>query len=268
MSLPALPAQSPAQKRLIARLIKVVQRDLAVQRVYLVGSLSGSTGPVDGWSDVDLWVIVRKGSRSRFERTTKWLHGLGRVLGEEAPRQEQGTVIQAVFEDGLALDVVFSPVLGRRHAKLLWARPGSRRPVLSVVSSSPRRQTRQQQLKDANSFWLTAEKAIKKVVRNDLLIGWHLALSLAQDCLVLQMRRRDLRAGTTVHRVGGWGNAIVNRLSGPGDRWDRMETLQAIERYASVYDSMACADVPGYKSKISIVRRLIRRAEADIRMAE
>lgn len=64
-----------------------------------------------------------------------------------------------------------------------------------------------------DEFWFKAAGAVAKVVRNDLLIGLHLAVDLARDSLVLQMTRRDREKKTTIHRIGGWGNEWQNKVN-------------------------------------------------------
>ncbi len=77
------------------------------------------------------------------------------------------------------------------------------------------------------------------MVRNDLLIGFHLALDLTRDTLVLQMMRRDQKKGTRIHRVGGWGHDIVDCFSWNASARAPLAILDLIARSGEAFDALA-----------------------------
>ena len=98
----------------------------------------------------------------------------------------------------------------------------------------------------AGPFWFKAAVAITKVVRNDLLIGAHLALDLARDCLVLQMMRRDREKGTTIHRTGGWGNELIDQLAVSEQQPSAQKILDLIQWSCETFDALATTLSPAY----------------------
>lgn len=118
-----------------------------------------------------------------------------------------------------------------------------------------------------DAFWFKATVAIGKVMRQDLLIAGHLALGLARDCLVLQMMRRDRALGTTVHRTGGWGNAVVGELWPGGGgaspvAGDADAILDLVARCATVFDRLATALSPTASPRAPLLQPSIAAARA------
>ena len=104
-----------------------------------------------------------------------------------------------------------------------------------------------------DAFWLKVSVTIAKVARNDWLIGLHLALDLARDCLVLQMIRRDQEKKTTVHRVGGWGNDLVHRMPWPDDIQSGEDVLNLVQESRMLYDELAATLLPNYNQRSSLL---------------
>ena len=112
----------------------------------------------------------------------------------------------------------------------------------------------------ADHFWFKAAVAITKVVRNDLLIGLHLALDLTRDCLVLQMIRRDREKRTKNHRIGGWGNELVARFSWDGQKCSPVKILDLITRSCETFDELALRLSPSYSQRGPLLFSIIELA--------
>lgn len=113
----------------------------------------------------------------------------------------------------------------------------------------------------AYQFWFKASVAVTKVMRNDLLIGAHLALDLARDCLVFGMILRDVDAGDTVHRHGGAYNEIVDQVGTGFTQPTAKGILNFVLQCALTYDALAVSRFSTYAPKAALFRDWIRDAK-------
>lgn len=244
------------QETAIARLSDAFKRDPAVCAVILTGSLADDAVPADFWSDVDLKVILSDDAVERYHAATDWLATFGRVVGLERHTSPLTKTLRVCLAGSQRFDFVFIPesVLQGESSlfyppcRVLW----SRLPALkSHIAPQPlkaeyRAVTAADIERMADAFGFKAALAIAKVARNDGLIGMHLALDLARDCLVLQMLRRDREEGTTIHRTGGWGNDLVAHLVLDGRAPSAQKILDLIQWSCETFDDLALALAPAY----------------------
>jgi hypothetical protein len=253
------------------------------------------------WSDIDLKVVVADDVLARYFPTADWLAPFGTLLGAErhdGPLTKTlrvslvGALPDEVVEQAPAinrrLDLVFAtestlddPALWdqgfvRHDCAVLWSRlPGDLRladrqrpdppgeaPVVGDVEPAGIAEM-------VDAFWFKAVVAIGKVMRDDLLIGGHLALDLARDCLVLEMMRRDRALGTTVHRTGGWGNDVIwdvwpsAALATPGGDGARA-ILDLVERCSAAFDGLVTQLAPGTRPRAGLLQPTIDAARAQL----
>ncbi|MBN2393390.1 MAG: aminoglycoside 6-adenylyltransferase [Anaerolineae bacterium] len=248
-------------EKAIAHLSDTFKRDPEVRAVILTGSLADNDVQADFWSDVDLKVILADGAVDRYHATTDWLASFGRVVGLERHTSPLIKTLRVCLEGFRRFDFVFiaeSALQVESHllqppCRVLW----SRLPDLEARIAPSPLMTEAPNVSDsdiermADAFWFKAAVTITKVARNDLLIGMHLALDLARDCLVLQMMRRDCEAGTTIHRTGGWGNALVAQLILDEAKPSAQRILDLIQWSCETFDELAAALTPHYTPRAS-----------------
>ncbi len=99
-----------------------------------------------------------------------------------------------------------------------------------------------------NQFWFKGTLSVTKVMRNDLLIGLHLALDMVRDCLVLAMLLRDRAEGTNHHRTGGAYNSVVNQLYA-SHAYTSMTILDIVEQSSITFDKLAAQMSSSYKDQ-------------------
>ena len=101
-------------------------------------------------------------------------------------------------------------------------------------------------------------------MRDDLLIGLHLALDLPRYCLVLQMIRRDRALGAAIHRHGGFGNDLVARLCTDAQSWSPGEILGLIVRSSEIFDELAATLSPAYQPRLALMQEGFQRARDEL----
>lgn len=239
----------------ITRLSHHFAQNTDVRAVILTGSLADDSVPADLWSDVDLKVIVADSAMETYTASTGWLALFGQVLGLEKHISPSTQTLRVCLDGFRRFDFVFIAESALQDDVYLLQRPcwvlWSRLPDLEA-RIVPQRAPEYHGISDADvgqladTFWFKVSVAIAKVARNDLLIGAHLALDLARDCLVLQMLRRDREKGTTIHHTGGWGNDLVAQLVIDAQQPSAHRILDLIRWSCATFDALAAELSPTY----------------------
>jgi hypothetical protein len=241
------------QSRVVEQLSQLFEGDPDARALVLTGSLADAGVEADIWSDVDMKVVLADRSVDRYYRSLAWLQPFGQLVGIERHASQATKTLRVCLDGFKRFDLGFIPqsVLRSSSSKNynLFSRPyiviWSRLPRLGAQIASLSSSTEHPDISDAeverlaDQFWFKAAAAIAKVVRNDLLIGFHLALDLTRDCLVLQMLRRDREKGTQVHRIGGWGNELVDRFFEEGQEGSPLRILNLITQSCETFDELA-----------------------------
>jgi len=213
---------------------------------------------LDAWSDVDLALVVADAAWDRFYPTRGWLASLGTPLGVEAHPVEGAApalraTVRVCFDDMRRVDfVLVSESFARRVPgwsarqfaeghRVLFSRSPAVDEALSQLRTPPDPPVASDEQFRAmvDQFWLKAALAVTKVMRDDLLVGLHLALDLTRDCCVLGMMLRDRQTGTTRHRVGGPYNDVLTRLDGTSQPYSALGILESIEQSGVAFDALA-----------------------------
>ena len=257
-------ATEPAwQARSVEQLSQFFRNEPDAKAFVLTGSLAAAHVQEDAWSDVDASIVVADRALDLHYLSTGWLHALGRVVGVERHEHPLMRTLRVCLEGFQRLDLVFVAESALEHPSL-WERnpfhpsyivqwsklPGLETQIASLPVPAEYQGVPGEAIEEmVEAFWLRAAVVITKVVRNDLLIGLHLALDLARDSLVLQMMRRDREKGTAIHRVGGWGNELVARLSWNGQGDSSGGILDLLRSSCEVFDELAPDMLPGYSPR-------------------
>jgi len=206
------------QAQALMRLSERFEKDAAVRALVLTGSLADAAIPADAWSDIDVKVVLADQAVDTYYASVEWLRDFGRLIGVERHEGRFAKTLRVCLEDFQRFDLVFvaesalqnptawEPGLFQPPRVVLWSRIPDLEALIATHAYTPVYQDISEAELECmvDRFWFKAAIAISKVVREDLLIGLHLALGLARDCLVLQMIRRDREKGNNIHRVGGW----------------------------------------------------------------
>jgi Streptomycin adenylyltransferase len=247
--------QAPA----IHDLVTLLEPDEAVQALLLKGSLSNPQIQADSWSDVDVTIVVADGFLHTFFPTIAWLAPLGELYTFSQSSDERTRTTRACFADFRRLDCVFvqecdfsiqaihseavqplfsrSPLVDGILAKATLTVP----PVATVTS--------EQFEQMVNAFWFKGMLTTSKVMRNDLLIATHLALELVQDTCVLAMMLRDREKGTSHHREGGMGNALIAQLDAERHPYTPIGLLESVKQSSILFDTLAAQWSADYQAR-------------------
>jgi hypothetical protein len=89
-----------------------------------------------------------------------------------------------------------------------------------------------------NEFLFKGSLAITKVMRDDLLIAFHLCLDLLRDCCLLQMILPDRQEGRTYHKTGGEAaNKFIREFRAIPRSTDSIGILRTIEESIQCFDT-------------------------------
>lgn len=255
------------QERAIRQLSQHFEQVAEAQAFVLTGSLAAEDGPADVWSDVDAKVILAEEAVARYYESTAWLAPFGRIIGLERHEHPLTKTLRVCLADFRRFDLTFiaaeslqTPAVWDHNPipapyAILWSRLPELKAQISALPAPAAYQDppAEQIAAMADAFYFKAAVAITKVVRKDWLIGAHLALDLAQDALILQMIRRDRKKRTTVHRTGGWGNEIVERVAW-GDWQSAGDSILAlIQRSCEIFDELAADLDPTYPPRAPLL---------------
>ncbi len=253
------------QSAAVEQLSQLFEGDPDARALVLTGSLADAGVEADMWSDVDMKVVLADQAVDRYYRSLAWLRPFGQLVGVERHESQFTKTLRVCLDGFKRFDLVFVPQsalhssssknhdLFSQPCTVIWSRlPRLEAQIASFSSLSP---TEPPDISDAeierlaDRFWFKAAVAVTKVARNDLLIGFHLALDLTRDCLVLQMVRRDREKGTQVHRVGGWGNELVDRFLGEDQEGSSLRILNLITQSCEAFDELASRLSPSYSPR-------------------
>jgi len=262
----------------LERIISILRANEGARALVLVGSLNNNPDLVDEWSDIDLVLVVLDEDKPRWMESTSWFEGVQKPLFTSGLDFPHGK-LHEIYLDGYRR-VEFLVI---SESALKGGQPWSENPLTggyrilfshiadleSIIGRIPSPGKPQSPLpgvveKMSERFWPRAVIAVKKVMRNDLLIAQHLAFQLARDCLVLQMIRRDRHFDTNIHRTGGWGNDILDELGKDGISNNQRAVISVIDRYCRVFESMAKICGERYTERYLVFSMFLKDAQRQL----
>lgn len=241
------------QDTTINDLTTLLQSDQAVRALILTGSCTQTQIQRDAWSDIDVAVVVDDAEVNRFHPSTDWLKSLGELFAINQSVNQNWLTTRACFTDmrridfGIMIESSFRQIAEWDYNpfgagfRALFSRSLLVNAALEQKAVRPQTPlvAADQFQTMANHFWFTGVLSVNKVMRNDLLIGLHLALDMERDCLVLGMLLRDRAEGTNHHRVGGPYNHVVDRLNTTRRLYTPTGILDIVEQSSIVFDELA-----------------------------
>jgi hypothetical protein len=264
------------QTHALAQLSQYFAADPDAKALVLTGSLAAADITPDFWSDIDVKIILADQALERYYTSLAWLQPFGQLIGAERHASPSTKTLRVCLAGFQRFDLVFIPEsavqslteggepLFHQPCILIWSKvPGLEKHIASSPPATIHEDVTGAAIANmADPFWLKAAVAITKVMRNDLLVGLHLALDLARDCLVLQMLRRDQALRTTVHRTGGWGNAEVEQFRWDSSECSEVKILDLIARSCTAFDELAAMLSPEYTTRWPLLSPAIARAKS------
>lgn len=261
------------QEAALQELANLLQADASVHALILTGSCAQSPGKVDVWSDVDLLMVVADSEVERYCATIDWLVSLGPLFATDHSANEFWFTRRVCFADMRRVDFVITTETALEHIRewprnvlstglrVLFSR--SRKVNAALGKATPLQApvfSREQFQLLINQFWFKSILAVNKTMRNDLLIGTHLALDLVRDCCVLAMALRDRVTGTNHHRFGGLYNEVLHELE-PEFNVDTVDgILNVIEQSSKLFDRLATEWSSDYQERCQFLLEWITHA--------
>ncbi|MEM7129119.1 MAG: aminoglycoside 6-adenylyltransferase [Chloroflexota bacterium] len=267
------------QRAAIEQLNEILNKDSDAKALIITGSLAATDIQADRWSDVDAKIILADHAMNRYVQSTEWLSPFGQLIGMEKHESELTQTLRVCMEGFHRFDLTFIPESSWQdlsrwehnpvpppHA-VMWSKlPDIQAQIDSFSPQAEYQDVSSEEIeKIVDAFWFKASVAIAKVGRNDLLIGLHLALGLAQDCLVLQMLRRDREEKTSIHRIGGWGNDVTAHFELCHQEETDVEILNFIQRNCELFDDLTIEMLPTYSKRSFLLEPAIGLARQSLR---
>jgi len=266
------------QAQALEQLSQLFAQDTNARAFALTGSLADTSIQIDAWSDIDVKVVLTAAAVDRYYASVAWLRPFGQLIGTERHTDRFAKTLRVCLVNFQRFDLVFVPEstlqnpsawdagLFRQPCTVLWSKlPDLETQIAAHTSPAAYHDISEADLtRMADAFWFKAASAIGKVTRNDLLIGMHLALDLARDCLVLQMIRRDREKGTNIHRTGNWGNILVTRFSYGKHEHSAEAILDLILQSCEIFDELALTLLSSYTPRSPLLAPSIASARNTI----
>lgn len=244
-----------------------------VSALLVVGSTARSA--TDQWSDLDLIVVVDDAHVEDFFPSTAWLGQLGTIFACERHQHQHGGVLRVCFTDGRRVDAVVVTMSGfavstdlplQDGAHVCFARSQVVEHTLAQRVAPPSFHPLAPEAFEqmVGRFWFKAVVALTKVVRNDLLIAVHLCLDVLQELCVLAMVLRDRAEGTAIHKTGGLGNDLVQRVPVIQYPLTAQHVLDCLDQAGSVFDQLAHEWSPTYQAHSPVFSALLAQARTTV----
>lgn len=177
---------------------------------------------VDRWSDIDVKIVLQEGQEVDQNFIELLLKNIGTLIGKQTLIGEKEIVCRVVLQTHLTGDIEMIDFTLAKNLR------GKR-----VIECKADLTDQEEQV-----FWFRLFLSAIKWMREDHLIGTHLLLDNLQILLEMEMRKRDERKQTNIHRFGDGENVkellalaqlqwkkksqIANYLCAIGEQYDRM----------------------------------------------
>lgn len=252
----------------------ILALDNDVRALVAFGSTASGIKMVDGWSDLDVLVVVKDGRVNRFFPSLDWLEPLGSLFAYELYPGEYKHTARVCLVDFRRLDVIIADESSMERLQEWPSVPfwGKRRVLFSsstVVNAALRYDlappTREEKLRRAehqfdelgNAFWFKGVLAVSKLVRGDRLVAMHLCLDLVRDCLVLGMMLRE--------RDGGDWDRVMDQVAELRHPYSAEDIITSLAQSSVVYDWLASKWSPTYYVRGELFRAWLAEARDALR---
>lgn len=218
-------------------------------------------------SVTDLLIILQPNSNLNKESFIQSVDQLGNVIGSELYVQETSIMYRTAMEYDSSIHLLDVTICTYRHwidlestsnhSTLIYGDMELQQPNLEFASEFSVNMS----LDQINEIWFKYFITIKKFVRRDHLIGFHLLFDLIREYLVIAMIERDEHYGTNIHRHG-YAEQLPDRLKlAPLDSYDLMKILDYVDQLAKEYDGKLLTHIDNYQSKYSSIGKYIEQSK-------
>lgn len=250
-----------------------------VEAVILKGSCADENIKIDRWSDIDLWIIMRDKYMDKLFPNVEWLKPLGNLFALEQHSMGISNVSRICFNDFIRLDLTFTEKsdfnkmvkteknLSEEKHRVLYSKIKDIEKIIPKYSAKKTFKKPEKSLLNTfvDNFWFLSVVAINKLVRGDFLIGGHLALEMAQNCIILQMMLRDKQKGTNIHRTGGFEKVdILNKIENLHNLKSPQDIFAIIKESGKLFDKLASEYDKKYIKRYDILKKWLVEAEKDL----
>ncbi len=240
-----------------------------IQAIILRGSYQ-SDSYVDFWSDFDILVVLDQNTMLNNELFLQAVNNIGEVIGNEIYKKPESTLYRSVIVYNQSIHLLDASICTYNE----WLLVESISKTSSVIFGSIEIQKEVFEASDDFSFepykdnisgtWFKYFVTIKKIARNDNLIGLHLILDLIREYLVLEMIERDIKHRTNIHRFGYQESLPENIKLSLIDELNKEKILDYIDKLANEYDKKLMMNITNYKSRYSKVSKYIEETKRRI----
>ena len=251
------------QNPILTKLIDVFTSDYPnVQAIVLKGSrLEEQT--TDFWSDYDIQIVLSEKGRISEKAFVRTIGNIGTLQGSEKYGGRDNLLFRAILAISGDISILDISICTHRY----WMDMGSKATegkILFGQIEPPQLLGREDADISMESYrgkvektWFKIFIAVKKIARDDYLIGVHLILDILREILVIKMILRDKKYNTTIHRFGE-KEELPEVFNCPmADRGDKESILDFIDDAAREYDALLCGNLRDYKSRYDAVSEYI-----------
>ncbi len=232
------------------------------------GSMANNS-TLDIWSDIDALLVVKDESINDYFPQSDWLEKIGKIFTIQQSSNDRSNTFKIIYDDFRKIDLIITKESKVLEGDPFWAKQNvlfsNSDLVTKRLSVSNENNTRFDEKsyhldKLSDEFWFMAYTALTKIMRDDLLIGFHLTLDLYKMCLVLAMWIRDRETGTNIHRIGGIKNELIEELNIKVDDFSKKGFIMLIDKCSKEYDTLASRWSDNYISRLKRFEFLINTA--------
>lgn len=225
-----------------------------VKSIWLTGS-QNQPKLLDQWSDIDLVIILKSQIEQCDVKVYSLCEKIGLIIGSENQEDDNSLLVRTAIQhadDFYLVDLKIGihgnikvSAIDHHNISILYGDSDSE----SVILESPQFQTSGIRMDQVDATWFKYFIVIRKIMRNDNLIGLHLLLDLLREYLVLRMIERDRKYHSNIHRFG-YSEQLPSDLDFERLQYhNKNECLKYIGRLAFYYDQLLGQCKPDYRTR-------------------
>jgi predicted nucleotidyltransferase len=242
-----------------------LSQNSSVKQIMLYGSVAQNHLNTDMFSDCDM-VIITDDDMEFFSNHLDWISEFKTVFGYEKYCEEHHITIRVCFDDFTRYDLVFykessfkekgKDILFKNEYEVLYSRMSCRR----LTGKTFEKEKSIMESESVHRFWFMVVIAFCKLMRGDYLIGSHLILELMQELIVLQMKERDTKKGTSSHRYGEKeAITVFKEIESIGLVSNKESLIRVLKKTCSVYETEMIKLEKDYRARLEILDDWIER---------
>lgn len=248
----------------IVRKLKLA--DEWIKAILLKGSMQ-SIEVTDFWSDTDLLVVLKESENIQREIFLNLLSNLGEIIAKENYFSEDSTTLRVAIQINNEVEFIDLSICTYERwllseckcldsSKLIfWEIDWYIKLNDKIVNYSF-----EFDIDNIEKNWFKYFMCIKKIARDDILIGLDLLMDLLKEYLILLMIERDIKYNTNIHRY--WYNEILPEKLNLSllNYKDKLNILFYIRDLANEYDQKLVVVFKEYTSRFNVIDTYIKES--------